>query len=140
MASGPKGNKKARSIWLELEETELIKFLTKKKAEAGDGMNFKMATYKEAADMIAKYRAKGLAKDGAAVKRKWTAVCANMAFIQYMSNFRVLGCYSFETHTGSFRQSLLSQGSTGMIHIEPTLIKKLLQAGRNMFRCVIITY
>lgn len=81
MASGPKGNKKPRSIWLELEETELIKFLTKKKAEAGDRMNFKMATYKEAADMIAEYQDKGPAKDGAVVKRKWTGVHANMTFL-----------------------------------------------------------
>ena len=63
-----------RAIWVLPEEERLIEYLEGHKAEAGDGLNYKMATYNLAAREIAGLLQKGPAKTGKSVKRKWSVV------------------------------------------------------------------
>jgi hypothetical protein len=82
-----------RAIWTILEEEALISFLHKHKAEAGDGLNFKGATWTAAAEEMRQYTTKGGVKGASACRTKFTRVCTyfcqqNTLFILYYSSER----------------------------------------------------
>jgi len=61
----------AGAVWIPSEETSFINFLLDNKSEAGDGGNFKTATYQWAVTHIAPLHEKGIVK---ACQNKWSAV------------------------------------------------------------------
>jgi hypothetical protein len=63
-----------RSVWTSEDETALIQFLNSRRAEAGDGANFKQTVWNAAAAEMAKHTTKGGVKTAAACKSKWTRV------------------------------------------------------------------
>jgi hypothetical protein len=65
-----------RANWDTACEAALIKFLLKHKSEAGDGVNFKMPTFKAAAVHLASFTVKGGAKTEPSCKNKYAQVCA----------------------------------------------------------------
>jgi hypothetical protein len=64
----------ARAIWTIAEESELIAFLDKHKAEAGDGLNFKGPVWTAAAKEMAKHTTRGAAKGPKACRSKFMRV------------------------------------------------------------------
>ena len=56
-------------------EAALIDFLLEHKSEAGDGINFKVPTFKKAAIHLISFTLKGGAKSAASCKNKWAWVC-----------------------------------------------------------------
>ena len=60
------------AIWTPVEETALVDFLVDNKAEAGDGGNFKKATFQRAANSIAPLCECGTAKTINNIQNKWT--------------------------------------------------------------------
>ena len=69
MASKPE-----KASWNEEETTALINYLILHKAEAGDGANFKDATFRAVADSIAHLRTAGASKTAKMCKTKWAGV------------------------------------------------------------------
>ena len=63
-----------KAVWNETETSALIDYLVQHKAEAGDGGNFKDATYNAAAEHITSLKTTGPAKSGKMCKTKWAAV------------------------------------------------------------------
>ena len=63
------------AIWTPAEEAALVDFLVDNKAEAGDGGNFKKATFQRAANKIAPLRECGAAKTVKSIQNKWATVC-----------------------------------------------------------------
>lgn len=66
-----------RSIWVTSDETRLIVFLQEHISEAGDGGNFKKATWTAAAAHMAATTTKGGTKNHLACKNKWARVCTH---------------------------------------------------------------
>lgn len=66
-----------KAIWTIEDETALIDFLAERKAEAGDGANFKGAVWGAAAQEMAKHTTKGGVKTADACKTKWGRVCTH---------------------------------------------------------------
>jgi len=64
----------AGAVWIPSEETSFINFLLDNKSEAGDGGNFKTATYQWAVTHITPLHEKGIAKTVKACRNKWSAV------------------------------------------------------------------
>jgi len=62
------------AIWTPAEETALVDFLVDNKAEAGDGGNFKKATFQRAANNVAPLRECGAAKTVKSCQNKWASV------------------------------------------------------------------
>jgi len=63
-----------RATWTDAQESALLAFLLEHKAEAGDGANFKTATWNEAAAMLEKMPYTGKSKTGTSCKTKWSKV------------------------------------------------------------------
>ena len=66
------------AIWLSSDEAALIEFLLARKAMAGDGFNFKNATWTAAATYMVSYTEKGDPKTAPVCKNKWTRVCTGV--------------------------------------------------------------
>ena len=64
------------AIWTPAEEAALVDFLVDNKAEAGDGGNFKKATFQRAVNSIAPLCECGTVKTVKSIQNKWaTASC-----------------------------------------------------------------
>jgi hypothetical protein len=64
----------AKAFWTPEDESALINHLIDRKAEAGDGANFKGDVWNGAAKEMEGYTTKGGVKTAAACKSKWTRV------------------------------------------------------------------
>ena len=62
------------SHWTAEDESTLVAFLIEHKAEAGDGVNFKAATWKAVAIEMERHRTKGAVKSHLACKNKYACV------------------------------------------------------------------
>ena len=62
--------------WPASDEAALIDFLVVRKAEAGDGFNFKAVTWQAAAIHMVAHTEKGDPKTARVCKNKWARVCA----------------------------------------------------------------
>jgi len=62
------------AIWTLAEETALVDFLVDNKAEAGDGGNFKKATFQRAMTSIAHLHERGAPKTVKSCQNKWASV------------------------------------------------------------------
>ncbi|KAI0245014.1 hypothetical protein BJV78DRAFT_1103007, partial [Lactifluus subvellereus] len=60
-----------RASWSPEDEMELIRFLIDHRAEAGDGFNFKTATFNAASAVLDPKKQKGATKTGKVCKNKW---------------------------------------------------------------------
>lgn len=65
------------AIWTVAEETAFVDFLIDNKAEAGDGGNFKNATFQRAATVIAPLCERGAAKTVKSCQNKWASVSSS---------------------------------------------------------------
>jgi hypothetical protein len=65
----------SKAIWTTEDEMALIDFLVERRAEAGDGANFKATIWGAAAQEMAKHMTKGGVKTPEACKTKWGRVC-----------------------------------------------------------------
>jgi hypothetical protein len=72
-AAKPDGEQ--RASWTIADETVLIQFLVKHRAEAGNGFNFKTKTFSAASLVVNAVRTKGGTKTWKVCKNKWTQVC-----------------------------------------------------------------
>jgi hypothetical protein len=70
-------NDDAPVSWNKTEEKELISFLVLHKSEAGDGFNFKDATWSKVAEHLRPLRTEGGVKTGKKCKEKWGRVRHN---------------------------------------------------------------
>lgn len=105
--------------WTEGDTSQLIKFLTAHRSEAGDGMNFKVSVFQAAAahfleppeGVLKEGWVPGPARDSRACKNKWAAVCAPilMLMAHYSHIFR------YEKSTMLFLISRLNLVSHGMM-------------------------
>lgn len=68
------------AIWTLAEEAALLDFLVENKAEAGDGGNFKQATFQRAVESIKPLFKRGAAKTVKSCQNKWAAV----SFFRYL--------------------------------------------------------
>jgi hypothetical protein len=66
--------KSMRAHWSLNDETKLIEFLKERRAEAGDGMNFKGSTWSAAAAELKEHTKTGGYKNPTACKNKWAKV------------------------------------------------------------------
>jgi hypothetical protein len=66
---------KSVAYWNDQEVTALVDYLVEYRAEAGDGGNFKSATFNAAANHIAHLLSQGPVKTGKMCKTKWNSVC-----------------------------------------------------------------
>ncbi|TFK23132.1 hypothetical protein FA15DRAFT_571423, partial [Coprinopsis marcescibilis] len=62
------------AVWTEPEEDALLKFLVEHQAEAGDGGNFKKATFENSAASIAHLHQRGAVKTYKTCQNKWSAM------------------------------------------------------------------
>jgi hypothetical protein len=69
------------AFWTSAEESAFVDFLVDNKAEAGDGGNFKTATYQGALGHVAPLYERGAAKTVKVLRNKWTAVCSLHIFL-----------------------------------------------------------
>jgi hypothetical protein len=60
-----------KTFWSTEDETALIEFLIERKAEAGDGANFKQSVWNAAAEEMVKHTTKGPPKSADSCKTKW---------------------------------------------------------------------
>lgn len=74
MAALPATEKKEVTVWTEAETTALVDYLVEHRAEAGDGGNFKAASFNNAAKHIAPLLNRGLVKTAKTIKTKWSGV------------------------------------------------------------------
>jgi hypothetical protein len=72
-----------RAHWTTADETELIDFILDHKAEGGDGLNFKAATWTAAAKLLDTQRTKGGIKTSLACKNKFANVRRQPLFLSY---------------------------------------------------------
>ena len=63
-----------RSIWTTEDKTHLVQFLVDRRAEAGDGANFKMTVWNAAGEELSKHVTKGGPKTATSCKSKWDRV------------------------------------------------------------------
>ncbi len=66
--------------WLTSDEAALINFLITRKAEVGDGFNFKGVTWTAAAAHMVAYAKKGGPKTAGVCKNKWSRVGTHVFF------------------------------------------------------------
>ena len=64
-----------KALWTAAEEQALVEFIVDHKAEAGDGGNFKQATFQQAALHLAPLHQRGTAKAAKTCSNKYSAVC-----------------------------------------------------------------
>jgi hypothetical protein len=60
--------------WVDAEVNALLDYLIEHKGEAGDGMNFKTATYRAALPHVAPHHVKGPVKTASMLKTKYNLV------------------------------------------------------------------
>jgi hypothetical protein len=73
--------------WLASDEAALIVFLVARKAEAGDGFNFKNTIWKATALHMVAYTEKGDPKIASACKNKWARVhAADVSFLVVLTS------------------------------------------------------
>ena len=71
---GKDKEKSDRAVWNDEETDTLLDYLIAHQGEAGDGHNFKLATFEKAAAAIAPFYKSGAKKNGKHCKTKWTSV------------------------------------------------------------------
>jgi hypothetical protein len=67
------------ATWTTVEETKLVDFFVANKAEAGDGGNFKKATFQFALAVITPFHDHGAAKTVKSCQNKWAMVSLCLA-------------------------------------------------------------
>jgi hypothetical protein len=74
-------DEKARCHWNDTETTHLVDYLWQHRAQAGDGGNFKTATFHAAAQHIAEFRTLGPVKTVKHLQSKWSTVSCSRSIM-----------------------------------------------------------
>ena len=68
------------AVWLDDDVDYFLDFLLEHKAEAGNNTNFKLATYRQAAELMQGHSSQGKTKDAESCKNKYCAVRYTVEF------------------------------------------------------------
>jgi hypothetical protein len=79
--SQSQSQKKEKASWSTKEVTALVDYLYEHRFEAGDGGNFKSASFNSAAEAIVPYWESGPGKSGAQCRTKWMSVSCLLSLI-----------------------------------------------------------